>query len=145
MEQPPRRIQYTDLNVWKRGAELSQKVGKETAGPAFARLPELRSQLYRATLSIASNIAEGEGQGTNRGTLKFYFIARGSLYEARSQLLEALNRGCVSKVRFDELNLIADDVARLIAGVIRARRAREQKHASRPSRPNLPNPPDTQR
>ena len=126
MDKPKRRIQYTDLNVWKRATEFSAQVSRVSESVAFSRSPELRGQLYRSALSVPSNIAEGEGQGSNRGTIKFYFIARGSLYEARTQLLEALNRNCISQQKYGELSSLADDVARLIAGVIRARRAREK-------------------
>ena len=129
MEEPRRRIDYTDLNVWKKAVALAEQVGTETGGPAFARHLDLRSQLDRSVTSISSNIAEGEGQSTNRGTLKFYFIARGSLYEARTQLVLARNRSCLSEVKFNQLNSLADDVARLIAGVIRARRLREQNRS----------------
>ena len=130
MDKPRNHIHYTDLNVWKKADALSRRISELYV--ALGKCPELRNQLYRATLSVSSNIAEGEGQGTNRGALKFYYIARGSLYESRTQLKAAFSLGCISINQLIELEELADDVARLIAGVIRARRRREDQATRTP-------------
>ena len=124
-QQPRRRLHYSELNVWQKASEFSAKVTEETRSSLFNRHLNLRDQLNRSALSIHSNIAEGEGQSTNKGSIKFYFIARGSLNEARSQLRESFVRGCITQDKLKLLDALAEDVARLIAGVLRARRARE--------------------
>jgi four helix bundle protein len=75
-------------------------------------------QMGRSALSISSNIAEGMSKGTNRDTLKFLFIARGSLSELRSQIR------VISKLDssgWDLVLLKADTTARLLGGLIRKR------------------------
>lgn len=47
----------------------------------------LRDQMWRASLSIHSNIAEGYDRGTNKQFVQFLSIARGSCSELRSQLI----------------------------------------------------------
>lgn len=46
----------------------------------------LRDQLFRASSSIALNLAEGSAKPTKRDQAKFYFIALGSLRESQAAL-----------------------------------------------------------
>lgn len=58
----------------------------------------ITSQIQRASVSIASNIAEGAGRGTNKDFVHFLNIALGSAFELETQIL-------LSK----ELNYIDED------------------------------------
>jgi four helix bundle protein len=49
----------------------------------------LTSQLRRASVSVASNIAEGRGRLTDGEFRQFLGIAQGSTYEVQTQLLVA--------------------------------------------------------
>jgi four helix bundle protein len=49
----------------------------------------LTSQLRRASVSVASNIAEGRGRTTDGEFRQFLGIAQGSIYEVQTQLLVA--------------------------------------------------------
>ena len=130
MNQPYRRLRYTDLNVWKKSMELSREVCAVLKQRGFSGSGGLKAQLERSVSSVPSNIAEGEGQPTNRASLKFYSIARGSLNEVRSQLAEALARNCLSFEQHRRLESLAEESSKLIAGVIKVRKARED--ASQP-------------
>ena len=46
----------------------------------------LRDQLYRASSSVALNLAEGSAKPTSRDQIRFYFIAMGSLRESQAAL-----------------------------------------------------------
>jgi four helix bundle protein len=56
----------------------------------------LKSQMRRAAVSIASNLAEGAGRTGKREFAQFVTIARGSLNELETQYLLAVELGYVS-------------------------------------------------
>jgi len=68
---------------------------------------------------VASNIAEGYGRGSTRDYLRFLRQARGSLYEVDTQLLFAVELGYLDKERHAALQDMADEVGRLLGGLIR--------------------------
>jgi four helix bundle protein len=124
---PRRRLAVEELNVWKKAIQLSVETNRLIFSRQFQGPSSLRDQITRSASSIPSNIAEGEGQPTNRASIKFYFIARGSLNELQSQLAEAARRGCIPKKEAETLESLSVEVAKLIAVVIRSRKSREIK------------------
>ncbi|MGA3081622.1 MAG: four helix bundle protein [Terracidiphilus sp.] len=86
---------FKDLVVWQRAVQLTVAVYKLTAAfPASERFG-LTNQLRRASVSVASNIAEGYGRSTKGEYLLFLGHARGSNCEVETQLVisEALGFG----------------------------------------------------
>lgn len=87
----PKSIEsYRDLDVWRIAMDIVVEVYRVTKGfPPDERFG-LTSQLRRAAVSIASNIAEGHsrlGAGEHR---RFVSIARGSVGEVETQLAVAV-------------------------------------------------------
>lgn len=80
---------FQDLTVWQRAMELSEAVYCLAKTFPQDELYGLTSQLRRASVSIASNIAEGRGRGTDGEFRQFLNIAQGSTYEVQTQLLLA--------------------------------------------------------
>jgi len=74
---------FEDLEVWQNAVNLSVRIYtifKDNRDFAF------RDQVCRASVSIASNIAEGFERQYNKEFIHFLFIARGSTGELRTQL-----------------------------------------------------------
>ena len=66
--------------------DLVELVYKLTATfPEFEKF-NLVSQINRSAVSIPSNIAEGKGRNSDKEFKQFLHIARGSLFELRTQL-----------------------------------------------------------
>ncbi len=80
---------FQDLTVWQRAMELSETIYRLTKAFPHDELYGLTSQLRRASVSIASNIAEGRGRGSEGEFRQFLNIAQGSTYEVHTQLLLA--------------------------------------------------------
>ena len=69
--------------------ELAEAVYKLTRTFPKEEVYGLTSQLRRASVSIASNIAEGRARATDPDFRQFLNIALGSTYEVQTQLLLA--------------------------------------------------------
>ena len=63
----------------------------------------LTSQLRRSAVSVASNIAEGQGRISKAEFRQFLGMARGSLIEMETQIVIASNLGYISHDTMDRL------------------------------------------
>jgi four helix bundle protein len=81
-------------------------------------------QLRRAVISIPSNLAEGHGR-PGPEYLNYLRIARGSLREAETQLELLLRRGAAKTETLIELLNAADEVGRIIHGLMKRMESRE--------------------
>jgi four helix bundle protein len=78
---------HRELLIWQRAIELSLAIYRLTASFPREELYGLTNQMRRASVSIASNIAEGYGRGTKGEYRQFLSIARGSNLELQTQLV----------------------------------------------------------
>lgn len=77
---------FRELIVWQKSIDLVEKVYQITNSFPKEEVYSLTSQIKRSAISIPSNIAEGYGRRTTPDFIHFLHIARGSLYEIRTQL-----------------------------------------------------------
>ena len=77
----------------------------------------LTSQIRRAAVSVASNIAEGQGRGSPGEFRQFLGNAKGSIHEVETQLVIAEKLKYVSAEQISVVTEKADRVARLINGL----------------------------
>ena len=80
---------FQDLSVWQRAMEMTVCIYTLTKTFPREELYGLTSQLRRASVSVASNIAEGRGRLTDGEFRQFLGIAQGSTFEVQTQLLVA--------------------------------------------------------
>lgn len=111
---------YEDLRVWQEGIVLCERVYAFTATFPESERFGLTSQLRRAAVSVPSNIAEGWGRGSRAEYVRFLKIARGSLFELRTQLIVAGRVGlCEVSASAPALDCAAQ-VRRMLHGLIRS-------------------------
>jgi four helix bundle protein len=115
---------YRDLELWKSAMELALVVLKLADGPLLGRRRSLCDQIGRAAVSIPSNIAEGNERGTNRDSIRFLYIARGSAAELSTQLELALGIGALTTAEHADLQARLSKVFRLLGGMLKMRLAR---------------------
>jgi four helix bundle protein len=78
----------------------------------------LVDQLNRAALSIAANIAEGNGRFTKADRRSFFGIARGSVQECVPLLQLALRRSLLNEDQHATLKAGLEEIARMLSGLI---------------------------
>ena len=90
----PKRIEsHRDLIVWQKATAMVTEIYRATRGFPREEMFGLTSQLRRSAVSVASNIAEGQGRLSKGEFRQFLGQARGSLIEMENQLVIAGNLG----------------------------------------------------
>jgi four helix bundle protein len=108
---------YRDLKVWKRSIDLAEKIYRLTAAFPATELYGLSAQMRRASVSIASNIAEGWGRRSRKDYGKFVLIARGSNDELQTQLVIAERLGFGDNALIAEAAALSDEIGRMLGGL----------------------------
>ena len=80
---------FQDLKVWQRSVVLVEQVYEVVRQLPKAEQYGLSDQMRRSSVSIPSNIAEGQKRLSNKETIQFSSIALGSLGELQTQLIFA--------------------------------------------------------
>jgi four helix bundle protein len=111
---------FEDLLAWQRAMELVVQVYRDTEGFPRHETYGLTSQLRRAAVSVASNVAEGKGRGSDKELIQFLNCSRGSIYEIQTQLLIAQRLGYLTDEQAAGLHAKSDEVGRLLNGLIKA-------------------------
>lgn len=77
---------FKELRVWQDSVALAVEVYNICRKEPFSKDFGLRDQIQKAVVSISSNIAEGDERGTDRESVYFFNIAKGSAAEVITQL-----------------------------------------------------------
>ena len=118
---------YRELLVWQRAKALAVHVYRGTESFPKPELYGLTSQLRRAAVSVASNIAEGQGRLTCGEFMHFLGQARGSLLELETQLDIALDLAYLDP---KEHRSFADEIYQVLGLLNRLIESLNRKRAS---------------
>jgi len=117
---------YKDLEVWKRSVAFATETYRLTAGfPATERYG-LCSQIRRAAISVAANIAEGWGRGSTREYVQFLTVARGSLMELETHLIIGRNLTYLTQAELTTVSREIEEIGRMLNGLMAALKSREE-------------------
>ena len=109
---------FQKLRVWQIAKELAVKIYGLTKSPKFVKDWGLKDQIQRAAVSIPSNIAEGDELGTNKQSVRHFFIAKGSVAELQTLLIISRDIDYIDKETLDlfynECNVISIMLGKLI-------------------------------
>jgi four helix bundle protein len=125
---------YRELLAWQKAKALAVRLYRETECFLKSETYGLSSQLRRASVSVASNIAEGQGRLTRGEFAHFLGMARGSLLEADTQMAISLDLGYLSGEAFESLDREVYQVLGLLNRLIESLR---NEQGSTKLEPNL--------
>lgn len=115
---------FEKLEVYQKAVDFADQIAALTEG--FPRgYGFIVDQLNRAALSIAANLAEGNGRFTKPDRRNFFTIARGSVQECVPLLEVARRRGLVPDVAASALKERLEVMARMISGLVKGLENRE--------------------
>jgi len=109
---------YRDLIVWQKAMELTVCIYSLTQSFPKQEIYGLSSQMRRASVSIASNIAEGRGRLNPAEFRQVLAMAQGSIYELETQLLIANSLGFARAEAIKEAESIANEVSKMLRSFI---------------------------
>ena len=109
---------YEELVVWQKAMLLARRVYLLQRQLPKSEIYGLGDQIRRAVVSIPSNIAEGFGRASRSEFKHFLSIARGSLYEVKTQLQLAESLAYL-QIDLEVLSLM-DEVGKLLNGLSRS-------------------------
>ena len=104
--------------VWQKAKTLAKEVYKATEAFPDSELYELSSQMRRAAVLVASNIAEGQGRLTRGEFQQFLGHARGSLLELETQMAISADLAYLQDETWQKLETRTTEVRRLLNGLI---------------------------
>jgi four helix bundle protein len=84
------------LVVWQKATGLASEILDIAEQPPFAKRFYFRDQICDAAMSVAANIAEGNGRSTPLDYASFLDRSRGSLFELDSWMFMAARRRMIS-------------------------------------------------
>ncbi|RKY74558.1 four helix bundle protein [candidate division KSB1 bacterium] len=101
-----RKKGFREIRIWQKARDLATYIYKITDSPSFKKDYGLRNQIRRAAVSIPSNIAEGDKRDTNKESVRFLYIANGSLAELLTQFEISKAIGYISNDEFEYIELL---------------------------------------
>jgi len=108
---------HRNVIAWQRAMDLAAATYPVVHSLRVARHWDLASQLFRAVVSVPSNIAEGKGRASEREFARFLDIAMGSLREVET-LIELTSRlHLLTVATATELLRRCDEVGRVLHGL----------------------------
>jgi len=108
---------FEKLDVWQSAIDFADAIYRATREfPADERFG-LTSQLRRSSVSIAANIAEGNGRFSKKDYVRFLEISYGSLMETISHLAIAHRQQILDETAYGDLYRHAERLARMLSGL----------------------------
>ena len=105
---------YKELIVWQKAILLVKHIYRVTQTFPSSEMYGLVNQMRRASVSIPSNIAEGQTRKSPVEFARFLSIAHGSLAELETQMIIARELEYVSQAQYDEYSVFHDEVSKML-------------------------------
>ncbi len=112
------KFAFENLEVWNQAMSLIEAVYKVTQGFPTHEQFGLTSQVRRAAVSVAANIAEGKGRYHKKEFIQFLYTARGSLYEVITLLQLAKSLQYLNESQHQQVIQSSEQIMSKLSGLI---------------------------
>jgi len=110
---------HENLNVWKKAVDFVVEVYKTTEHFPKEERFGLTSQIRRASVSVAANIAEGAARKSIKEFSHFLSNAQGSASEVETELLISFRLGYLSQAQLVAYQTSLDSIGKMMNGLNR--------------------------
>ena len=105
---------YRDLVAWQKAMTLTEEAYRLSESFPGREQYGITSQLRRASVSIAANLAEGHARATRKEYARFVSMARGSLAEVETYLILASRLELASKDQLTPIWHLTQEVGKML-------------------------------
>ena len=96
-------MKIEELQVYNLSMDIAERVWSIIYKWNYFEKDTIGKQLIRAIDSVAANLSEGYGRFHYKENKNFCYYSRGSLYESKTWITKAFNRGLISEVDYESL------------------------------------------
>ena len=107
--------------VWQKAKTLAVEVYRLTKSETIRHDFSLIDQMRRSAVSVPSNIAEGDERNSDKDSVRFFHIAKGSLAELATQLEIARDVGYFTAAQVEPMINQCFELGKMLGALIRAR------------------------
>jgi len=118
---------FHELTVWQRAIDLTVCIYALTRKFPKEETYGLTSQLRRAAVSVASNIAEGRGRLNHAEFRQFLGIALGSTFEIQTQLIVANRLEMANEGAIKEATALSNEVSKMLTAFIHKLSSKQER------------------
>jgi four helix bundle protein len=117
---------FEELKVWQKAVDIAISTYKITNMESFEKSDfGLKDQMRRASVNIASNIAEGDQLESDKSSIKHFRIAKGSTAELFAQLVISERIGYLSGEISIDIRKECKEILSMLTKLIQYRRGGE--------------------
>ena len=107
--------------MWRVAKDLAVRVYRISESQDLKNDFGLCNQIRQSAVSVASNLAEGDERSSDRDSVRFFYMAKSSIAEVRTQIQIACETGHRKKPEYDSFEAEYEQLAKKIGSLIRAR------------------------
>ena len=112
---------FEELKVWQKAVDLAVRVYEITKKDPFNKDFALRDQMRRSSVSISSNIAEGDQLDSDKSSIRHFKISKGSSAELYTQSIISNRIGYLEERDFEYLKKECQEILGMLSGLIKHR------------------------
>lgn len=115
------KLSHKNLIIWEKSMKMVKEIYRITENYPTEEKYGLVSQLRRASVSVVSNIAEGEARRTSAEKRRFYEIACSSTVEIDAQIEISLELGLITSNDIEQLSKLVNECFAMLSKLKKTR------------------------